>query len=326
MNCPNAVAPSPPVTMKTNNPIQYATRDWKNWASRHPFIANLATALVVFLTCLTSMAEDPWFVMGPALVSAIIIVGVVVYVDSKKTIQAMLALCLSASSALSAEPQSPPEAIDAGVVAGCALIAGTAAVTIIWVIPFCKKHFDRPKQTNSEAWLFAAGGEDSSAAIACSHYKPVCGDDFRFYSAQNPPETTLVIEVSGMVREHLGFPFVEEIGITSRRTGIGESELSSWLASLGLRENLGSGSSFGRNGQPCSESDSPYRFRNDNSVEIMADGPKARVAIERSFEIGEQESWQVISAATLPMNHRLSVIYLPEPGAEKAFYRMRVVE
>lgn len=84
----------------------WLTSDWKNWASRRPFVSNFATALIVFLTCLTATLEAPWFVMWPVLAVVIAIVGLLIYIDSKKFTSAILALCLISPSESKAGPQS----------------------------------------------------------------------------------------------------------------------------------------------------------------------------------------------------------------------------
>lgn len=165
--------------------------------------------------------------------------------------------------------------------------------------------------------------------MSCPHNKDNCpGEDFRFYQAPGLESSTLVIQVTGYLVEYAGWPAVKNVTLTSRRTSHTRDELPDFLTSLGLNTALNSGSSFGKNGEPCSEEKTPYRFNGDGSLTVISDRPSYNVVVERTYDIEadpQMQQWQAVSMVKLPVGGQLTVIYTPDSDKDKAFYRMRVV-
>lgn len=228
----------------------------------------------------------------------------------------LLFVALAQPQARAAEYPQPPSNV--GVAVGCTLVLGATAIIVFKVIPFCKKHFDKPKTNATEFWLSASGDGDSWAAMSCSHGKD-CPSDL--LADGNAVDT--VVEITGRLVASTSGVMVDEVAFSRRRAElvVGEDQWRADLHELGLGNGYGSGSSYSRNGIPCSSDAVPIQFQADGTAVMLIDGPKRQLWFERSTDL---ENWRPIFSAVVPVGYRVALSDMPETQA--AFYRIRITE
>lgn len=299
------------------------------WASACPVLSHTLNTLTTLACCSMAASFEGMakvITTGFVWIAASITLFTLVTQWRRSVLALLTALLLHGGMARAHE--TPPPDLNAGLAVGCVLVVGGVAVIAIYVVPFCKKHFDKPKVKPVEELLGATGEEgDSYAAMSCPHYKENCdgGSDLSFHADPQASDATVAVHLSGRVRVDGGAPTIERQRI-ERGSAKDIMDYEAWRVDLALEHGLiiggglGGGVLFGKRGRPATADEVPVRFGPGNSVQWQTDRPVYTVRAERSFDL---EQWTPLAEARLMEGQQFHISDMS--GRAAAFYRMAVV-
>lgn len=297
--------------------------DFIKWASDRPVLSHFINSVFCFTACLFALFEPDYKIQMAFIFiwSSIFIYFVTKHKALNKVIVSVFCLLFASPNQANQRHTEENENNATGIVVGCALVVGVSAVIYFKVIPFCKKHFDRPKGTNSSSLRFYLddGGDGSDfAAISCE--KDNCGDDFNLVEWREEPKPN-IFEISGYLNYH---GEVVNMNILKRdeENVIDYHEWLYELSLLGLNPSYSFGKSYSINGMPCPAYLSPVVFHSAGRISIKGGNVVSKkVLVQKSEDL---KVWKNLLDVNIPVGFGIFVSDMPD--SPHCSYRMIVTE